>query len=83
MWRHSAGGAVQRQISTDGGYAPVWSRDGKVLYYRDIAGLNGAGDFVAVDVSRLPATIGKPAPVAKGLPAVRGGMHHAGYDVAR
>jgi serine/threonine-protein kinase len=76
------GSTVKRQISNDGGYAPVWSRDGKVLYYRNLAGLNGAGDFVTVDVSRLPATIGKPTPLARALPAVRGGQYHVGYDVA-
>jgi serine/threonine-protein kinase len=71
-----------RRISLDGGYAPVWSRDGRTLYYRGLAGLNGEGDIIAVDVSGLPTMIGKPTPVAKALPAVRGGAFHTGYDVA-
>jgi serine/threonine-protein kinase len=75
-------GDTTRRISLDGGYAPVWSRDGRTLYYRGLAGLNGEGDIIAVDVSGLPTTIGKPRPVAKALPAVRGGAFHTGYDVA-
>jgi serine/threonine-protein kinase len=75
-------GSTTRRISLDGGFAPVWSRDGRTLYYRGIAGLNGEGDVIAVDVSGLPATIGKPRSVARALPAVRGGAFHSGYDVA-
>ncbi|HTM33557.1 MAG TPA: protein kinase [Vicinamibacterales bacterium] len=75
-------GETTRRISTDGGFAPVWSRDGRTLYYRGLAGLNGEGDIVAVDVSGLPTAIGKAAPVAKALPAIRGGAYHPGYDVA-
>ena len=78
----SVDGATTRRISTDGGFAPVWGRDGRTLYYRGIAGLNGEGDVIAVDVSGFPATIGKPMPVARALPAVRGGAFHSGYDVA-
>ena len=75
-------GDTTRQISTDGGFAPMWSRDGPTLYDRGLAGLNGEGDIIAVEVSGLPTTIGKPTPVAKALPAVRGGAYHPGYDVA-
>ena len=67
----SLDGATTRRISTDGGFAPMWSRDGRTLYYRGVAGLNGEGDIMAVDVSGLPATLGKPVTVAKALPAVR------------
>ena len=77
------GGAATRQLSTEGGYAPVWSRDGRTLYYRGTAGVNGEGDIMAIYVTGLPTTIGKPVTFAKALPAVRGGIVHAGYDVAK
>jgi len=76
-------GTAKRQISTDGGFAPVWSRDGRTLYYRGTTGLNGEGDIITVDVSGLPAAVGKPVTFAKALPAVRGGTFHPGYDVAK
>jgi Tol biopolymer transport system component len=69
------------QISTESGYAPRWSRDGMVLYYRRIGPVIDVADFVAVDVSRLP-TLGKSTTVARALAALRGGIHHAGYDVS-
>jgi eukaryotic-like serine/threonine-protein kinase len=75
-------GSVRRQITSDGGNSPVWSRDGRVLYYRGIAGVPSMADFRAVDVSRFPATIGKPTTVVSGLQAAPGGGHHSGYDVA-
>jgi Tol biopolymer transport system component len=74
---------IRRQITTGAGHSPVWSRDGKLLYYRGVAGQTGTGGFFAVDVSGLPTTIGKPTTVVEpGLSAGRGGAHHAGYDVA-
>jgi serine/threonine-protein kinase len=75
------GGTASRQISTNRGFAPVWSPDGKTLYYRGDAGLNGQGDIFSVDVSGLPTTIGTPVTFAKALPAVRGGLFHPGYAV--
>jgi Tol biopolymer transport system component len=66
---------IKRQISSDGGIAPVWSSDGKVLYYRF------GQDYLAADVSRLPA-IGKSTTIAKGVPPASGiGFGHPGYDV--
>jgi serine/threonine protein kinase len=73
-------GAARRQISSVSGYAPTWAADGRTLYYRRITAVNGVDDFVAVDVSMLPA-IGKDRLAAPALAAVRGGMHHTGYDV--
>ena len=73
--------AARLQISTEGGFAPTWSRDGKRLYYRRIGPVNGVTDFVAVDVSGLPS-IGKSTTIVKDLPAVRGGAPHPGYDVS-
>ena len=75
-------GTASLQISTNGGFAPVWSPDGKTLYYRGSTGLNGEGDFYSVDVAGLPTTIGKAVTFAKALPAVRGGAFHPGYAVA-
>lgn len=74
-------GTTTRRISTDGGFAAMWSRDGRTLYYRGVPGLNGEGDVIAVDVSGLPTAIGRATPVAQALPAVRGGAFHPGYDV--
>jgi Tol biopolymer transport system component len=37
------------QVSTDGGTEPVWSRDGRTLYYR------GSGKLMAVDIAQGPA----------------------------
>jgi Tol biopolymer transport system component len=77
------GGVARRQITSDAGHSPAWSRDGKLLYYRGIAGQTGTGGFFAVDVSGLPTTIGKPITIVeRGLPVGRGGAHHSGYDVA-
>jgi hypothetical protein len=74
-------GQTRRQISTAGGYAATWGRDGKTLYYRRIASVNGVSDIISVDLSAFPA-VGKETLFASALAAVRGGQHHTGYDVA-
>jgi len=44
------------QISTDGGRAPVWSADGKIIYHNP-----GTNRFAAVDVNTEPSfSFGKP-----------------------
>ena len=73
------GRGVKRQISTDGGFAPAWSPDGRRLYYLGPAGVR---DVFMVDVSRLPSAVGKPQLFAKDFPMVRGGVLHPGFDVA-
>jgi serine/threonine-protein kinase len=71
------GNGGKRQISSGGGVAPVWSRDGRTLYFRS------GSDYLAVDVGHLPSSIGKPTVISKGLPPARGyGFGHPGFDVA-
>ena len=75
----SLDGKVRRQISVNGGSAPVWRPQGHILFYR--VGPGGR-TIMAVDVSRFPATIGKPTPVVKDgpFPFNVGGFGHPGYD---
>jgi len=41
----------RRQVSTNGGVHPLWSRDGKELFYLDPGGVTqGRGDLYAVPV---------------------------------
>jgi len=48
-------GGSRVQISTDGGTRPVWSRDGKVLYFRETASIGATGmRMVAVALARDP-----------------------------
>jgi eukaryotic-like serine/threonine-protein kinase len=74
----SLDGSTQRQISVDGGFAPVWRPDGRVLYYRFVP-----RSIMAVDVSRFPTTIGRPTPIVKDAQFVLGSAFgHPGYDGA-
>ena len=74
----SLGGKVQ--VSTDGGREPVWSRDGRGLFYRSTR--RDAAKLMAVavasgDVLQLgdPQAVGDDSFVTKGL-------NHVGYDVS-
>jgi eukaryotic-like serine/threonine-protein kinase len=52
------------QISTEGGRAPVWSRDGNQIFYQSFA-VAGTSRLFAVEVRTQPAfTFGKPMPLA-------------------
>lgn len=67
---------ARRQVSTDGGTRPLWSRDGRELFY-----YVGPDTIMAVPV-RLGAdlTLGNPQPVVKGpYVAFNSGRH---YDVS-
>jgi Tol biopolymer transport system component len=67
--------AARRQVSTDGGSEPVWSRDGRELYYR-------SGDrLMRVDMSRGPVDPGVPMTMFEGR-FVSGTVTLANYDVA-
>lgn len=71
--RHGAGG--KRQMSTDGGTEPVWSRDGRELFYR-------SGDrMMHVDVARGVAHAGIPTTLFEGA-FVHGTVTLANYDVS-
>ncbi|HEX6324002.1 MAG TPA: winged helix-turn-helix domain-containing protein [Vicinamibacterales bacterium] len=69
------GAGAKCQLSTDGGSEPVWSRDGRELYYR-------SGDrLMRVDVSRGPGDAGVPTTMFEGK-FVPGTVTLANYDVA-
>jgi eukaryotic-like serine/threonine-protein kinase len=76
-----AGDGARRQISNSGGEDPVWGLDGRELFYR--TGVRTNTQFLVMDVSNLPASIGKPRLVA-GPVRVATSMDfgHPGYDVA-
>lgn len=66
---------AKRQVSIDGGSEPVWSRDGRELYYR-------SGDrLMRVDLSRGPEDAGVPTTLFEGK-FVSGTVTLANYDVA-
>jgi Tol biopolymer transport system component len=53
----SGGGASRKRVSREGGWQPVWSRDGEELFYRDIDGVR----LMAVDVRTEPRLeVGEP-----------------------
>lgn len=67
--------AARRQVSTDGGSEPVWSRAGRELYYR-------SGDrLMRVDMSRGHVDAGVPVTMFEGR-FVSGTVTLANYDVA-
>jgi Tol biopolymer transport system component/tRNA A-37 threonylcarbamoyl transferase component Bud32 len=63
-------------VSTTGGMNPVWSRDGKELFYR-----NGSGDLVAVEVTAGTPPIGRQRVLFSALPYIFPPTHRS-YDVA-
>lgn len=67
--------AARRQVSIDGGSEPVWSRDGRELYFR-------SGDrLMRVDISRGPADAGVPVTMFEGK-FLAGTVTLANYDVS-
>ena len=65
----------KRQLSTEGGTEPVWSRDGSELFYR-------SGDrLMRVDMSRGVAHAGIPTTLFEGR-YVPGTVTLANYDVS-
>ncbi len=69
----------KRRVSDRGGIAPIWSRDGKELYY-----LAGDGKLTAVSVSRGNSEIafGPPQPLFDLEPAGLNSFDPRPYDVA-
>ena len=67
----------KRSVSTEGGVQPVWSRDGRTLYYR------GPRSIMSVAIShREPYRVGAPEALFPD-DFVRGqGVGHTSYDVA-
>jgi serine/threonine-protein kinase len=69
-------GAAKQVVSTAGGEFPVWSRDGRELFY-----YVDPGTIVAVGVTPgVPLVLGKPNVVASG--AARPPLGGAGYDIS-
>src|SRR5262245_31562486 len=73
-------GGPKTQVSTTGGFGPVWSPDGRALYYRDddgilVASVRDSPSFETGSVRRIVADkriIGITPSRAHGLVAVRG-----------
>ena len=64
------------QISTGGGYEPLWSRDGKEIFYITVGNA-----MTAVEVNTVGGfSIGKPRPLFK-VDAYRRHFTHRAYDV--
>jgi len=65
------------QVSADGGLAPLWSRDGREIYYRSATGL------MAVSVETSPAfSVGTPRELFSLSDYVLAGSRGLKYDVA-
>jgi hypothetical protein len=75
-----SGAAGKRQVSSEGGERPVWSRDGRWLFY-----VRG-NQFMVAPVGSLPGGIGKPQPLPMPIRAALSGRGDffgpAGYDVS-
>jgi hypothetical protein len=71
------GGSERTQVSVDGGYQPVWSRDGRELFYR-----NGERFYAVRVVSASPLTLGPPRMIFSGLYLDSGRLAAPDYDVS-
>jgi len=70
------GGQRKIQVSTEGGVAPVWSRDGRELYYA-----NGNRMMVVPITPEPEFSVGRPELLFEG-PYEMGGNYGQGYDVS-
>ena len=70
-------------VSTDGGQAPVWSRDGRTLFYT-APSARGAERLMAVDVDSTGPTlrVGVPRTIVEGAYRLSNGAGAPLYDVA-
>jgi len=69
------------QVSSDGGSAPTWSRDGRELFYRGLPDGDGLRSMYVVDVKTEPTlTVGTPRELFSSRHGTRGALR--GYDVA-
>ncbi|HEX6943654.1 MAG TPA: protein kinase [Gemmatimonadaceae bacterium] len=64
-------------VSTAGGMNPLWSRDGRELFYR-----NDHGDMIAVEVTSGTPPVGRQRVLFSALPYIFASPHRS-YDVAR
>jgi len=66
-----------RQISTDGGWAPVWSPDAKTIYYQ-----NGS-TMMAIDIISEPTlTAAKPRLLFDGVMELKPSNNARSYDLS-
>ena len=72
-------GAARWQVSRDGGGLPKWSRDGRELFFHDLAGRIVG---VAVDTSGPTLAVGPPAIVVARSSALRGDASISPFDVS-
>ena len=70
--------AAKYQVSQDGGTQPVWSRDGKTLYY-----LNASQQLVSVSVQAASDSVQLGTPKVLFQTGVRTSIPSDGYDVGR
>lgn len=70
--------AAKYQVSQDGGTQPVWSKDGKTLYY-----LNATQQLVSVSVQAGGDSVQLVAPKVLFHTGVRSSISTGGYDVSR
>ena len=71
--------AGQWQISTGGGWTPLWSRDGKELFF---FGADGRLMAVAVQASTTTWSAGRPVPLLEAHYMVGGGPAGRTYDIS-
>ena len=69
--------AARYQVSRDGGTQPVWSRDGKTLYY-----LNASQQLVSVSVQAAGDSVQLGTPKVLFQTGVRTSISSDGYDVS-
>jgi Tol biopolymer transport system component/tRNA A-37 threonylcarbamoyl transferase component Bud32 len=62
-------------VSTSGGMNPLWSRDGKELFYR-----NDDGDMIAVEITSGTPPVGRQRVLFSALPYIFASPHRS-YDV--
>ena len=71
------GGGHLTRVSGDGGYHPVWSHDGRELFYR-----NGERFYAVAITSASPLTLGAPQLLFAGPYLDSGPINPPDYDVA-
>jgi serine/threonine-protein kinase len=69
-------GGAGRQISANGGTAPIWSRDGRELFYRQL------GQFFVASVAPSTGVVGRPMELPIRERTVDPTDGNAGYDVS-
>ena len=69
--------AAKYQVSQDGGTQPVWSKDGKTLYY-----LNASQQLVSVSVQAAGDSVQLSTPKVLFQTGVRTSIYSDGYDVS-